>query len=259
MPSPFPGMNPFLEQDDVWEDFHGRIIPIIAEQLERHVGPNYIVKIEARLYINELGDDRRHFLARADVAVASPPRSGSAQEGTALAEAPLELWLPEVDVFRENYVEIRDRHDRRLVTAIEVLSPMNKTSGPNRDQYLAKRRELLGSTTHFVEIDLRRGGQRPPLNQLPACDYYVLVSRYRDRPRVGVWPIGLREALPTIRVPLSDPDKSVPLDLQSALHQAYDAANYGKYIYEGQPQPPLSGDDAAWAEAIWRRGATRPS
>jgi hypothetical protein len=68
-------------------------------------------------------------------------------------------------------VEIRDRRDRRVVTAIEILSPTNKASGPNRDSYLAKRRELLGSTTHFVEIDLRRGGQRPPLENLPDCDY----------------------------------------------------------------------------------------
>jgi hypothetical protein len=243
-------MNPYLEQDDVWEDFHGRLIPVIAERLERQVGPNYIVKIEPRLYIRELGAEERRFLGRSDVGLAALPRRQVNEGSTALAEAPVELWLPEVDVFHEHHVEIRDRRDRRVVTAIEVLSPTNKASGPNRDSYLAKRRELLGSTTHLVEIDLRRGGQRPPLDDLPPCDYYVLVSRYRDRPRIGVWPIHLPEALPNISVPLADPDESARLDLQAALHQVYDAANYGKYIYESQPQPPLSPELAAWAAGI---------
>lgn len=206
MPSPFPGMNPYLEQDDVWEDFHGRLIYVIAEQLGRHVGPHYIVKIE--------------------------------------------LWLPEVDAFREHHVEIRDLRNRRLVTAIEVLSPTNKTPGANRELYLGKRHELLASTTHFVEIDLRRGGERPPLKDLPDCDYYVMVSRARDCPRLGGWPIHLRDPLPTIRVPLADPDESVRLDLQAALQQVYDAANYGNYIYQSQPQPPLQADDAAWASEV---------
>jgi hypothetical protein len=243
-------MNPYLEQDDVWEDFHGRLIPVIAERLERQVGPNYIVKVEPRLYVRELGEAERHFVGRSDVGVAASARQQLDEGSTALAEAPVELWLPEVDVFREYHVEIRDRRDRRVVTAIEILGPTNKASGPNRDSYLAKRRELLGSTTHFVEIDLRRGGQRPPLENLPDCDYYVMVSRYRDRPRIGVWPIDLREKLPTIKVPLADPDESVPLDLQAALHQVYDAANYGKYIYESEPQPPLSAEAAAWAAHV---------
>jgi hypothetical protein len=77
-----------------------------------------------------------------------------------------------------------------------------------------------------------------------------MVSRYRDRPRIGVWPIDLREKLPTIKVPLADPDESVPLDLQAALHQVYDAANYGKYIYESEPQPPRSAEAAAWAAHV---------
>ena len=42
MPSPFPGMNPFLEQDDAWHDFHEKIIPMIAERLVVQVRPEYI-------------------------------------------------------------------------------------------------------------------------------------------------------------------------------------------------------------------------
>lgn len=250
MPSPFPGMNPFLEQDDVWEDFHGRIIPVIAEQLECEVGPGYIVKLEPRLYIHQLSDEDRRYLGRSDVGVATSPARSFATSSTALAEAPVELSLPEVEVYRELHVEIRDRRDRRIVTAIEVLSPTNKTPGPNRELYLAKRSELLGSSTHFVEIDLRRGGRRPPLENLPDCDYYVMVSRSTDRPRVGVWPLRLADPLPTFKVPLAGEEEFAKLDLQAALHRVYDTANYGKYIYESQPQPPLSAAKATWAKQL---------
>jgi hypothetical protein len=154
-----------------------------------------------------------------------------------------------VDIHREHYLEIRDRSDRRLVTTIEVLSPTNKATGPDRDQYLAKRREILASRTHFVEMDLRRGGNRPPLEGLPDCDYYVMVSRYSDRPQVGAWPIGLDEPLPTIPIPLGEPDESVELSLQAALHRAYDAAN----IYASEPQPSLDAADAAWARQFITR------
>lgn len=253
MPSPFPGMNPYLEQEDVCEDFHASLIPVLRELLVRTVGDEYIVKVETRLYIHELAEDERHFLGRADVAVAIAARSGQLaatgveQTASTTIQAPLQLWLPDVDIHREHYLEIRDRRDRRLVTTIEVLSPTNKSTGPDRDQYLAKRREILASRTNFVEIDLRRGGNRPPLAGLPECDYYVMVSRYRDRPQVGAWPIGLRDRLPSIPVPLGEPHESVELSLQAALHRAYDAANYGKYIYATEPQPPLEPADAAWA------------
>ena len=53
MPSPFPGMNPYLEQEDVWDDFHGRFIPIAAEWIGAQVQPAYIVKMGMNVYIHE--------------------------------------------------------------------------------------------------------------------------------------------------------------------------------------------------------------
>src|SRR5438477_4193876 len=145
-------------------------------------------------------------------------------------------------------LEIRDRRNRRLVTVIELLSPTNKPPGPDRDEYLAKRAQILAGRTHLVEIDLRRGGERPRPPELPPCDYYVLVSRSLDRPELGPWPIGLRARLPVVPIPLAPPDPEVPLDLQALLHRVYDGADYGKYIYGEAPQPPLSAEDAAWAQ-----------
>ena len=247
MASPFPGMNPFLEQNDSWEDFHTEFITHARDTLNGEVGPNYLVKVEVRLILHELSADERRYFGRADVGITGPPpqpAAGTATEGVA---APFRLTLPAVDAERIASLEIRDRRNRRIVTVLELLSPSNKTPGPDRDEYLVKCARLLHQQTHFVEIDLRRGGARPQHPPLPACDYYALVCRWQDRPTVGFWPIALRDRLPVIPVPLTPPDADVTLDLQALLHRVYDAAGYAKYIYGETPDPPLTADDLAWA------------
>ena len=114
------------------------------------------------------------------------------------------VQLPVMDIERISYAEIRDTRDWQLITVIELLSPANKYSGSDREQFLAKRGELLSSHVHYVEIDLLRGGPRLPARKLPDCDYYVLVSRAELRPDAGIWPIGLRERLPIVPIPLRE-------------------------------------------------------
>ena len=46
MPSPFPGMNPYLEQEDAWHDFHEQFIPSVATLLGAQLRPRYIVKVD---------------------------------------------------------------------------------------------------------------------------------------------------------------------------------------------------------------------
>ena len=107
-----------------------------------------------------------------------------------------------MDIERLGFVEIRDRESWQVVTVLELLSPANKYAGPDREQYLAKRAQILNSAIHFIELDFRRGGPRLPLEGLGECDYYALVSRFEDRPQAGVWPIRLTDRLPVIPVPL---------------------------------------------------------
>jgi hypothetical protein len=248
MPSPFPGMNPYLEQDDVWQDFHQSYIPLLRELLAEQVRPGYSVKVEEYLFIHELSAEERQFVGRADVSVARTSSSAGVRSGVGTADAPVYGRLPPaVDVERHSYLEIRDRRNRELVTVLELLSPSNKRLGPDREQYLGKRRQLINSSVHLIEIDLLRGGPRLPLEDLPDCDYYAFVARMEERPRVGVWPVRLRDPLPTIPVPLRAPDPDARLDLQAALHRLYDAAVYENTIYTGNPQPPLHPEDAAWA------------
>jgi hypothetical protein len=160
------------------------------------------------------------------------------------------VYIPSVDVRREPYVEIRDRQSRQLVTAVELLSPTNRRAGPDREQYLRKRHQYFQARVHLVEIDLLRGGPRLPLEDLPECDYYALVGRADEYPRVAVWPLRVRDALPTIPIPLRPPDGDATLDLQTLLHRVYDAAGYHYYIYEGTPKPPLLEADRGWAAEL---------
>jgi len=250
MPSPFPGMNPYLEHDQVWHDFHERFIPAAAESLAEQVDPNYIVKIDEHVYIHELEGDARAFVGRGDVTVARQPTRMSAAGTSAVVEAPAQVWLPRFDAERISYVEIRDRQSWEIVTVLELLSPANKRPGPDRESYLAKRSELLSGSAHVVELDLLRGGPRLPLEALPECEYYALVSRVEERPQAGVWPIRLREPLPKLPVPLRRPDPDALLDLQAILHRIYDAARYHRYIYQHPLQPPISSSDAAWAAGL---------
>jgi hypothetical protein len=242
-------MNPYLEQEDVWHDFHERFLPHVAEVIGSQLAAHYIVKIDQHIYIHEPPAEQRTFLGRGDVFVASrQPSTEAGATATAPRTAPAQVVLPSVDVESLNYLEIRDRRDRRLVTVIELLSPTNKYAGPDREQYLGKRGALLASSAHLLEIDLLRGGPRMPFAApMPECEYYVLVSRMEKRPQADFWPLRLREPLPLIPIPLRPPDADAQLDLQAALHHIYDAARYGHYIYEGAPQPALRTADEEWA------------
>jgi hypothetical protein len=244
-------MNPYLEQDDCWQDFHQTYIKELRDQIVSQVGPAYIVKLESHIYVHELGLEGRQFKGRADVGVAQHVQRQVSDMGTAVLEAPLKVRLPAVDFEVSDHIEIRDKESRALITVIEMLSPTNKKSGPDREQYLGKRSFLLYKQVHFVELDFLRGWPRMPVPELPACAYYALVRRASEwPPLLNLWPVGLRERLPIIPIPLRQPDADVRIDLQEILQVAYDSAQYGNYIYEGEPYPALSPDDQTWARDL---------
>lgn len=256
MPSPFPGMNPYLEQESAWHDFHENFMPAAQEMLNRQIMPKYFAKIDEHVYIQEPDENSQRSIGGADVWIAQRlphvPAAGAVQT----LEAPALVEQVPVEEERLAFLEIRDRDRRRLVCVIELLSPANKQPGRDRNQYLRKRDEYLASEAHFIEIDLLRSGPRLPWREMPSCDYYAVVSRVEKRPGAGVWPIRLRDPLPVIAVPLLEGDPDARLNLQAILHHIYDAAGYALYIYDSPPNPPLSAEDAAWAQQI--RDAANP-
>ncbi|MBP3959217.1 DUF4058 family protein [Gemmata sp. G18] len=252
MPSPFPGMNPYIERPDVWNDFHDSFIPAVREVLTAQVQPRYYVRIEGHLYIHEPSAKERFALGRPDLSLHTGPQFGATSGGVAVG-APAYVGMPViVEEERFPYLEIRDRAKNEVVTVIELLSPTNKTNG--RDQYLAKVQRILASKTNFVEIDLLRAHEKMPWDRLPSCDYYAIVSRYADRqgnaPQAALWPLGVRDALPTIPIPLRPGELEPTIDLQAILHRIYDAAGYSMFLYEFDPEPRLSVPDAVWAAQL---------
>jgi hypothetical protein len=166
------------------------------------------------------------------------------------------MVLDEIEL-REHFIEIYDARNRSVVATLEVLSPVNKLAGAKRATFLVKRRAVMASPAHWIEIDLLRGGERPP-EVAGKSDYYALLKRGGQPGPYEVWYADLRDPLPTIAVPLRDPFADVPLDLQAAFATAYAEARYDDQLqYEGSPPPPpLRPADASWAAALisaWRK------
>ncbi|MEK7327580.1 MAG: DUF4058 family protein, partial [Chloroflexota bacterium] len=161
-------------------------------------------------------------------------------ESAVAYEVPLRLYT----------VEIHAVENMELVTAIEILSPVNKRRGHDAYvDYLRKRRDLLRSSVHLMEIDLLRAGERPPLEKpVPPAPYYITLSRANLRPKVDVWAIQLADSLPRLPVPLREPDPDSVLDLQASLLAVYEQGGYDMLIDYRQPPPPpkLSDMEMEW-------------
>ncbi len=157
-------------------------------------------------------------------------------------------------------VHLRNRKSGKLVTVIELLSPVNKRQGNGRKEYLEKRQGYLSSPVHFVEIDLLRMSPRMPFQDpLPPADYLIMISPWGERPDADVWPVHIRQRLPTLPIPLLAPDPPAQLDVEEALRIAYQRARYDLRIdYRQPPEPPLAEAEAEWAKTcISRQQPTR--
>jgi hypothetical protein len=243
-------MDPYLEGPR-WQGVHAQLIAEIARQLAPLLFPRYAALVAERVVVEMPEDVPPPSSSRyPDVAVleaASGPSGGIA--ATTVAPAPLRLATVVPEAVPHWTVEIRDAAEERLVTAIEVLSPTNKR-GNGREEYLAKRNQILRTETHLIEIDLLRRGRRVPMQEpLPPAPYFVFLSRGMSRPVTEVWPIAFQQPLPTVPVPLLPGDADVPLDVQRALNTIYDLLNYRILInYAHAPQVPLTPQEQAWAD-----------
>lgn len=253
MRSPFPGMDPYLEDPVIWPGVHAELIGAIRALLVPMVRPRYYVDIQRRLYVCP-GDDPAVKQIVPDLALlrGRQPGAGSPASSTS-ASSPVVLTMLDEFEFRESWIAIRAVDGKEAVTVIEVLSPANKKAHSHgRVEYLEKRDEILHSTTHLVEIDLLREGERfPSAVPLPRGEYYVHVSREPMRPKGQVWAIGLRDPLPTITIPLRYDDPDVPLDLGRALRETYERGGYDLHLnYAKPPVPPLQGEDVEWGAQV---------
>ena len=245
MPTPFRGMDPYLERPSLWPNIHSSLIVALRDDLAPRLRPHYYVSIEERTYLLEPGGGLA-FSTYPDAAIIgeSAPIYQAVGGGSGVVE--VELPLPEE--IRETYLEIREvTGDKRVITVIELLSPTNKRPGRGRELYEQKRLILLGTKTHLIEIDLLRAGETPTMRGSPGSHYHILISRWQDRPTATLLPFSIRQPIPHFNVPLQEGDEEPVLDIGRLLHDLYDRAGYDLRIdYTAEPDPPLTAEDKTW-------------
>ena len=74
MPSPFPGMDPYLEMPPFWSDFSPTLLGEIRNALLPKVLPLYDVRIEECLFVTR--EDIRLHRVQLDVTADPPPARG---------------------------------------------------------------------------------------------------------------------------------------------------------------------------------------
>jgi Protein of unknown function (DUF4058) len=248
MPSPFPGMNPYLELPALWHEFHNRLIVAISDALTPHLQPKYYVAVETRTYLD---DDNSELLVKIPDAIVLTTSTKPSVEPTAIATQthPKQIRLPMPIEVKERYLEVREVKTHRVITVIEVLSPKNKRKGDGRNAYERKRNRVLGSSSHLVEIDLlRENTPMPMIGAEETSDYRIVVSRASDRPIADLYAFGLRDPIPNFLLPLKPDDPELAVELQPILLGVY---NRGSYDFRINYQKPVSPPKLAEADQQW--------
>lgn len=229
MPSPFPGMNLYLEHPELFPGLHHWLIIEIARFISPLLRPKYRVAVKVRMYeVNET-----------NTAVAT------------LVSQPQRVKIPVPLSIREGYLEVREVETDILVTTIEILSHSNKR-GKGRKQYEEKREEILATRTNLVEIDLLRSGKAMPLAEDKiSSDYQILVCRGDNRPYADLYAFNVQDTIPLFPLPLRLGDTEPVINLHTLLNDIYDVSGYDLVIdYNKPPVPQLAKNDGAWADIL---------
>ena len=257
MPTPFPGMDPYLERAEVWEEVHTRLIVAIADALGPQVRPKYRVGVEQRTYLAVLTPDEYELVGKPDVLVAALRRQAQPVQATTTAAgiAPRVAQLPMSEEIIERHLAVRDVLTGEVITVIELLSPTNKLTRDGRRQYARKRQQILGSATHFIEIDLLRVGEPLPFrvqDDDAQSDYRIIISRALARPQAAVYLFTIRDPIPDIPVPLQPGDAERVVALNRLVHDVYDRAGYDLTLdyQQAPPPPPIRAQDVQWMQEL---------
>jgi hypothetical protein len=258
MKSPFPGMDPFIEGQGLWGDFHDNFIIEIQRAIQRQLPINYVARVSDRTYVDstdpELDIVRQTFFGP-DVEIQRLAKSSGvrpAAEGLAVADPPTVRMqaLPEFE-HREIFLDIYKLDpDQQLVTSIELLSPGNKRRGSVGWQLYERKRNLfINGQANLVEIDLLRYGRRHSMAApWPDSPYAVTVFRKQLAPACDVWAAHMTWPLPRIAVPLDPPDRDVVVALQPIVETIYELSRYAVQIRYDRPiDPPLGPEEAQYA------------
>ena len=259
MPSPFPGMDPWLERPMVFPDVHHSLITYLKAAINAGLPRGYVVSTSNRVWVDF--EPRRE----PDVGVFGPdslPGGGTAV-ATMTAAGLLVIESDEVltDPIEEPYLGILTDEGDRLVTAIEVMSRANKTAGDHgRNSYISKQQDYRLSNVNLVEIDLLRGGPHTTavpeghLRKKGPFDYHVCVMLAESPRQYFVAPIRLAQQFPNIPIPHDPGVTPIMVSLQTVFDRCYDEGGFDRIAkYDRrEPDPPLTPEQQTWAESVLR-------
>ncbi len=227
MPTPFPGMDPFLEEEKIWPEFQHHLVLCLYQILLPGLVDRYRARVGQRCYVTE------------QVLFTSIVR----------------------EEHKEDFIELRQRGDGKLVTLIDIVSPINRTRAAGRQAYLDTRKDARAANANLVEIDLVLQGQ-PMLDyareNLPEWDYAVTVTRSTQPERHEIYTATLQKRLPRFRMPLAPDDRDTVLDLHTAFSRCYDQAGLGPRIdYACDPVTKLTDAHRAYLQQLLREAKHR--
>lgn len=264
---PFPGMNPYLENPDLWSELHHRLITAIADCIEPSLSQEYRVAIEKRTYMSL--PEESLLIGIPDVSViATSTKTKSSKSNTAVMTLPAKteteteiqtVTLPIPIEIKEAYLEIKESKTGRVITVIEVLSPTNKKKGKGLNAYLEKRENVLMSYTNLIEIDLLRSGQMMPiLGDFTATDYRILIARSKRLPRAELMGFNLGNSIPSFKIPLQRGDEEPVVNLQNLLEEIYQKARFYLTLdYSQEPPIKLSDEEQIWLDNLLKEKGLR--
>ena len=259
MLSPFPGMNPYLENPELWPEVHSRLIVALADALNPQLIPKYRAAIDRRVYALEGSEALLMGIPGVTVGRRSPSDRKSNVAVMTPPDSPVKVQVLMALEIRESYLQVKEVSTGEVVTAVEVRSPTNKRTGKGRNAYEEKRRDVLSSRTHLIEIDLLRSGQPMALIAGDVESHYrVLVSRSEQRPQADLYAFNLENEIPLFAMPLKDGDQEPTIDLHVLLNQVYDRAGYEVVIdYASEPEPAVQGNTVDWMESSLKQKGLR--
>ena len=263
MNNPFPGMNPYLECR--WGSVHTALAVYIADALNEQLPGDLEAHVEESLSVSFADGKSRTIYP--DVGVIERPADMGWQvesDSSVAVDEPCVVTLTD-DPQTLRHIAIIDLNSgSRVVTAIELLSPANKTNKEGRLAYFRKRSEYFEAGINLVEIDLTRTGKFimaiDPRRVPKSCrtPYLICVRRVTCPDEAELYPIPLAKPLPNIRIPLRPTDRDVVLQLQPLLNDCYRKGRYASLDYSTQLEPPLKPDDAAWVDELLQSKGLKP-
>ncbi len=254
--SPFPGMDPYLEDPRGWRGVHASFLTYLCDAIAERLPGRYYARPEDRVYLDAEGPAA----LMPDARVAE--RGGPLARGSTVADSAEGAVLVSVEPeeVHEHFIEVRDASTGdRVVTVIELLSPTNKRADSDGGRsYKRKQAEILASDANLVEIDLLRGGDHvvavPRASARARCGAYdyLVVARRASRPEIReLYANRLQGRLPRIAVPLREGDADIVTELQPVVDRVYAMGSYGSTIdYAKAADPPLADEAAAWARGV---------